>query len=128
MYTILYNPKKEVIRVNIEKYPYYRLALARRRCYQYLNGREYVAAPYMDIINNGGIGSMYAVITEIKPQWEFKLYQFFSYKDNKEIKKWIEDNPGRHLKPIVTKEEFELTLKYKGPAEAEEHYAPKVNI
>ena len=95
MALILYNPDKEVIYVENDKYPYYHLNLMR------------------------------AIITDELPnQLYYHPFDFFSYKNNKEIQKWINTNPGRKIIPIIDLNGYNAAKTYIGKQAAENKWRP----
>lgn len=125
MALILYNPDKEVMYVENDKYPYYHLNLMRRRCFEYLYFKQQVAPKYIHIIENGGLGQMRAIITDELPnQLYHHPFDFFSYKNNKEIQKWIDTNPGRKVIPIIDLDGYNAAKTYIGKQAAENKWRP----
>lgn len=111
--------------VENDKYPYYRLNLMRRRCFEYLFLKKDVGKKYRKIIDNGGLGQMRAIITDKLPNsLYYRPFDFFSYKDDKEIQNWIKNNPGRKVIPIVNLEEYNVANTYIGKQAAESKWRP----
>ena len=117
---ILYNPQKEVTYINYTQYPYYRLNLLRRRCYEYLVLHQSIPDEYISVIKHGGVGAMRVIITDTIPEcFKHVSFKFFSYKHKEDIQNWLQEHPGRKLIPIVDDEGYQSALKYKGRIAAE---------
>jgi hypothetical protein len=108
---IFYIPEAELIYISEDKYPCGVLNKLRRDMYKYL--RHIVQRPrnielINDLMKYGGISHMKFVMTERIPFLAKIDKKFYSYKDNEEIKRWLQMFPGRSVKPINTKEEYDL--------------------
>lgn len=61
-----------------------------------------------ELMKYGGISHMRFIMTNRIPFLTQVNKEFYSYKNNEEIKRWLQLYPGRNVKPINTREEYNL--------------------